>query len=73
MPPATCCSLIYGPDPDPILAGRALFDALRTFDAIACDVIIAESLPDSGIGTAYMNRLRKAAQSDSTHTDLIEE
>lgn len=73
LPPATCCSLLYGPDPDPIEAGRVLFDALRTFDAIACDVIIAEALPESGVGAAYMNRLRKAAQTGSADTDPVEE
>ncbi|MDW7655641.1 MAG: L-threonylcarbamoyladenylate synthase [Bacillota bacterium] len=73
VPPATCCSLSYGPDPDSAMAGRTLFDALRTFDAISCDVIIVEGLPDHGVGTAYMNRLRKAAQADSANIDPDEE
>ena len=45
-------------DPDEMAAH--LFDALRRFDDLGCDVIFAETIPQTGIGTAYMNRLRKA-------------
>jgi L-threonylcarbamoyladenylate synthase len=45
-------------DPDEMAAH--LFDALRRFDELECDVIFAETIPQKGIGTAYMNRLRKA-------------
>lgn len=38
-----------------------LFDALREFDGKQVDVIIAEAVDDWGIGTAVMNRMRKAA------------
>ena len=47
--------------PDARAAGKLLFDALRRFDQARVDVIIAEALPGSGLGAAYMNRLRKAA------------
>lgn len=53
-----------------VLAGRrdkpetvaaALYAALRRFDEMAVDVILAEGLAEQGIGLAVMNRLRKAA------------
>ena len=40
---------------------RALFDALRSLDHIKLDVILAESASETGVGIAYMNRLKKAA------------
>ena len=40
---------------------RALFDALRSLDHLKLDVILAESAPETGVGIAYMNRLKKAA------------
>ena len=40
---------------------RALFDALRTLDHLKLDVILAESALETGVGIAYMNRLKKAA------------
>lgn len=38
-----------------------LFDALRSFDAEAVDVIYAEAVSEDGIGDAVMNRLFRAA------------
>lgn len=38
-----------------------LFDCLRRFDEMGCDVIFAETMDWTGIGTAVMNRLKKAA------------
>lgn len=55
--------IFYSDTPDAAAAGAALFDALRRLDQARVDVIIAEALPDRGIGAAYMNRLRKAAGS----------
>lgn len=40
---------------------RRLFATLRQFDTLNVDVIIAETFPESGIGTAMMDRLRRAA------------
>lgn len=37
-----------------------LYDALRTFKEAEVDLIIAEVFPETGIGEAVMNRLRKA-------------
>ena len=40
---------------------RALFDALRSLDHLKLDVILAEAALETGVGIAYMNRLKKAA------------
>ena len=40
---------------------RNLYDVLRTFDDKEVDVIVSESFPNTGIGSAIMNRLMKAA------------
>ena len=62
----------YGPDRDPISASQHLFDAMRLLDNEAVDVLIAEQLPDHDIGTAYMNRLRKAARQETQSSDSEE-
>jgi len=41
-------------------AGR-LFESLRLCDEKAIDLILVEGMPESGIGLAFMNRLKKAA------------
>ncbi len=53
--------LEYGARGD--LAGIAsdLFATLRAFDRHQVDVIIAEGVPEEGLGLAIMNRLRRAA------------
>jgi len=38
-----------------------LFRLLREFDAEGVDVIVAEGVPQEGLGLAVMNRLRKAS------------
>nr|AAZ32102.1 putative translation factor [uncultured euryarchaeote Alv-FOS5] len=40
---------------------RKVFDALRDLDRRGADIIIAEGIPDTELGLAVMNRLRKAA------------
>ena len=40
---------------------RALFDGLRTLDHLGLDIILAQEAPETGVGIAYMNRLKKAA------------
>lgn len=42
-------------------AARNLFAALRQFDQMEIEVILAEPVPDSGIGKAINDRLRRAA------------
>lgn len=44
--------------------GRCFFRDLRCADAEACDEILIRGVPESGIGYAIMNRLRKAAGSN---------
>lgn len=53
--------LEYGARAD--LAGIAsdLFGTLRAFDRHQVDVILAEGVPEEGLGLAIMNRLRRAA------------
>ena len=51
----------YAFEPDSAAASRKLFSALRKFDQAGVDLIIAEALPADGMGSAYMNRLLKAA------------
>lgn len=59
--PEQAVTVIYGQTPDAAAAGALLFDALRRLDQAKVTVIIAEGLSDRGVGAAYMNRLRKAA------------
>ena len=40
---------------------RRIFDSLRQLDKAHVDIILVESVPDKGIGTAVMDRLRRAA------------
>jgi L-threonylcarbamoyladenylate synthase len=42
-------------------AAANLYGAMRRLDEAGLDLIIAEQLPESGIGAAIMERLRKAA------------
>jgi L-threonylcarbamoyladenylate synthase len=42
-------------------AAKNLFKTLREFDDEGVDLIIAEGLPQEGLGLAVMNRLRRAA------------
>jgi L-threonylcarbamoyladenylate synthase len=47
---------------DPAAWARALFSLLRDLDAAGYDAIVVEELPETGLGAAVMERLRKAAQ-----------
>ncbi|WP_379129977.1 L-threonylcarbamoyladenylate synthase [Paenibacillus sp. sgz500958] len=42
-------------------AARSLYATLRRFDEAGATYILAEACPDTGLGTAIMNRLMKAA------------
>jgi L-threonylcarbamoyladenylate synthase len=42
-------------------AAASLFGAMRRLDAAGLDLIVAEAVPDTGIGLAIMDRLRKAS------------
>lgn len=43
-------------------AARNLFSALRTLDQSAAEIILAEYVPDTGLGKAINDRLRRAAK-----------
>ncbi|MDB4865955.1 MAG: threonylcarbamoyl-AMP synthase [Cohnella sp.] len=51
------CGSIHAPE----TAAHALYAALRECDERGLDYIVAEGYPETGIGAALMNRLRKAA------------
>ena len=55
---------ILGPENDPKICATRLFSLLRDFDSEETDVILAEVIPEKGLGLAVMNRLRKAAGPD---------
>ena len=42
-------------------AARHFFSALRAFDKLPIEVILAEYVPDSGLGKAINDRLRRAS------------
>jgi L-threonylcarbamoyladenylate synthase len=46
------------------IIAQNLFEALRSFDDIQVDVILAEAFEESGLGIAVMNRLNKSAGFD---------
>jgi len=51
-------------------AAANLFRYLRELDALLdVDLIVAEQVPDQGLGAAIMNRLRRAAEAQSLHFD----
>jgi L-threonylcarbamoyladenylate synthase len=52
---------VLGPANDVKKCAANLFHVLREFDSGKADVIIAEGIPERGLGLAVMNRLRKAA------------
>lgn len=67
--PHQLCIYSLGRQTQPAMAAQRLFDGLRTLDTDvpwdgepgACDLILVEEIPETGIGLAVMNRLQKAA------------
>lgn len=57
---------VLSPSGDPHEAARALFGALRRVDASGAEVILAEPVPDEGIGRAINDRLHRAAAKGRT-------
>lgn len=53
--------LDYGDRHQLEMVAASLFRTLRAFDRHAVDVVLAEGVPETGIGLAVMNRLRRAA------------
>jgi len=63
--PSTAAHFIYeeilSPDGDLREAAATLFAKMRLLDESGLDMIIAEQVPEHGLGIAIMDRLRKAA------------
>ena len=60
-PVALVAALSFGHAEDTEHAAKRLFDALRALDDLGAEVIVVQALPEQGIGTAFMNRVMKAA------------
>ncbi|MDT3425544.1 L-threonylcarbamoyladenylate synthase [Paenibacillus forsythiae] len=58
---AADCVVSLGPLALPETAARSLYAALRRFDEAGATYILAEACPETGLGSAIMNRLMKAA------------
>ncbi|MEI9478417.1 MAG: Sua5 family C-terminal domain-containing protein [Deltaproteobacteria bacterium] len=53
-------------------AAANLFVAIRRLDALNLDVIVAEAVPEIGLGRAIMDRLRRASVEDGEiHYDQV--
>jgi L-threonylcarbamoyladenylate synthase len=52
---------VLSPGHDLIEAATRLFALLRELDAAKLDLIVAESVPETGVGAAIMDRLRRAS------------
>lgn len=50
-----------GSEADSYEMARNLFEGLRKFDDLNVDIILSEGFPEEGIGSAIMNRLKKAS------------
>jgi L-threonylcarbamoyladenylate synthase len=53
--------VVLAPSGDPGEAARHLFAALRQLDALGLELILAERLPEAGLGLAINDRLQRAA------------
>ncbi|HYM84480.1 MAG TPA: L-threonylcarbamoyladenylate synthase [Candidatus Dormibacteraeota bacterium] len=51
---------VLAPDGDPVVAASRLFEALHRLDDAGLDLIVAQPVPESGLGLAVMDRLRRA-------------
>lgn len=58
---AASCVVSLGPLASPEQAAHSLYAALREFDEAGAGYILSEACPDTGLGSAIMNRLIKAA------------
>ncbi|HEX9779647.1 MAG TPA: L-threonylcarbamoyladenylate synthase [bacterium] len=54
---------LLAPEGDMETAAAGLFAALRRLDALGLDLIVAEPVPERGLGLAIMDRLRRCAAS----------
>jgi L-threonylcarbamoyladenylate synthase len=58
---------VLSPTGDPVEAAARLFDALHALDAADLDRIVAQPVPEVGLGRAVMDRLRRAAATPRGH------
>lgn len=58
--PSEVTAAVYGSRVDAGQAAANLYSALRRFDDMHVDVIVAEGIAEDGLGLAVMNRMRKA-------------
>jgi L-threonylcarbamoyladenylate synthase len=54
-------------------AAANLFAAIRRLDALNLDLIVAETIPEIGLGRAIMDRLRRASRNQFTDSSLRSE
>jgi len=52
---------VLATDGSPVTAAARLFAALRRLDALGLELILAEPCPETGLGLAILDRLRRAA------------
>jgi L-threonylcarbamoyladenylate synthase len=62
-----CDAEVLSPEGDLREAAVNLFAAIRRLDALNLDVILAESVPEVGLGRAIMDRLRRASRRENIH------
>jgi L-threonylcarbamoyladenylate synthase len=53
---------VLAPDGDPVVAASRLFDALHRLDMADLDLIVAQPVPEHGLGLAVNDRLRRAVK-----------
>jgi len=58
---------VLAPDGDPVAAAARLFEALHALEAAGVTRIVAQPVPERGLGRAVMDRLRRAALDESGH------
>jgi L-threonylcarbamoyladenylate synthase len=62
---------VLSPKGDLVEAAAALFQAMRKLDKMNVDFILAEPVPEKGIGQAIMDRLRKASGGQLAGKDIL--
>jgi len=58
--------LTVGSSKDWQIYGKKLFENLRQFDVLGCDIILVRGVEEIGLGGAIMNRLKKASEGKVT-------
>ena len=54
---------------NPETISASLFKALRNMDRLGADIVFAEGIPETGLGVAIMNRLKKSAGNKVLNSD----